>query len=204
MENKLQELTNKLYQEGLAKGKEEAETIIAKAREEAETIVKEAKKEATWMVERAEKEAAEHKEQVENEIMMASRHTLSVLKRQISDLIVFKTLESPTKKAMNDDAFVQDIILTLIKAFNPEDAGSMDLELVLPQAKKDTFAEFLKFRTSKVLQENIKVTFSPDMENGFVIGPAEGGYQIRFSDKDFMALFNKYVSSRTQKLIYGE
>ncbi len=62
MENKLQELTNKLYQEGLAKGKDQAEEIIAKAKEEAEAIVKKAKKEATWMVERAEKEAAEHKE----------------------------------------------------------------------------------------------------------------------------------------------
>ena len=80
MENKLQELTDKLYQEGLAKGKEEAAALLAKAREEADAIVKEAKKEATWMVERAEQEAAEHKEQVENEIKMASRHTLSSLK----------------------------------------------------------------------------------------------------------------------------
>lgn len=204
MENKLQELTNKLYQEGLTRGREEADAIIAKAKEEAQAIVKEAKKEATCMIERAEQEAAEHKEQVENEIRMASRHTISVLKKKIQDLVVFKSLEGPTKKAMEDDVFVQDIIMMLIKAFNPGDATSTDIELVLPQAKKDSFAEFLKSRISKVLQEKIKVTFSPEMENGFVIGTAEGGYHIRFSDKDFMALFNKYVSPRTQQLIYGE
>ncbi|HPJ55453.1 MAG TPA: hypothetical protein PK401_05095 [Bacteroidales bacterium] len=204
MENKLQELTNKLYQEGLAKGKDQAEEIIAKAKEEAEAIVKKAKKEATWMVERAEKEAAEHKEQVENEIKMASRHTLSSLKKQIENLVVLKSLENPTKKAMEDDAFIQDIIKTLIDAFNPQDAESMDLELVLPKEKQKSFTEFLKSQTSKIFEKNLKVTFSNQMENGFVIGPADGGYQIRFSDKDFMALFNRYVSPRTQELLYGE
>ena len=105
---------------------------------------------------------------------------------------------------MEDDAFIQDIIKTLINAFKPEDAASMDLELVLPKEKQKSFTEFLKSQTSKIFEKNLKVTFNQDMENGFIIGPAEGGYQIRFSDKDFMALFNKYVSPRTQELLYGE
>ncbi len=204
MENKLQELTNKLYQEGLAKGKEEADILLEKAKEEALTIVQEARKEATWIVDRAEQEAAEHKEQVENEIKMASRHTISVLKKKIKDMVVFKALEGPTKKAMEDDVFVQDIISTLVQSFKPEDAGSMALEVVLPQSKKESFAGFLKSRTSEIFDKGLKVTFTEDMENGFVIEPAGGGYQIRFTDKDFMALFNKYVSPETQSLLYDE
>lgn len=204
MENKLQELTNKLYQEGLAKGKEESEAIIAKAKEEAEAIVKAAKKEATCMVERAEKEAAEHKEQVENEIRMASRHTITALKKKIETLVVFKALEGPSKQAMDDVSFVQDIIDTLLRAFNPDGSSSMDLELVLPQAKKEAFANFIQSRTSRMLEKELKVTFNAGIENGFIIGPADGGYQIRFTDADFMALFNTYVSPGTQKMLYGE
>ena len=34
MENKIQQLTEKLYEEGLSKGKAEAEAIVAKAKEE--------------------------------------------------------------------------------------------------------------------------------------------------------------------------
>lgn len=204
MENKLQELTNKLYQEGLTRGKEEADAIIAKAKEEALAIVKEAKNEATRIVDQAEQKAADHKEQVENEITMASRHTISVLKKKIKDMVVFKALEGPTKKAMEDDVFVKDIISTLVQSFKPEDAGSMALELVLPQSKKESFAGFLKSRTSEIFDKNLKVSFTEDMENGFVIEPAGEGYQIRFTDKDFMALFNKYVSPGTQSLLYDE
>lgn len=46
MENKLQELTDKLYKEGLSKGKEEGEAILAKANEKAAEIIEEAKKQA--------------------------------------------------------------------------------------------------------------------------------------------------------------
>ena len=43
MQDKLQELTDRLYNEGLSKGKQEGEELLRKAHEEAEGIVAEAK-----------------------------------------------------------------------------------------------------------------------------------------------------------------
>ena len=40
MQNKLQELTDKLYQEGLSKGKQEGENLVAQAKAEAEKIIR--------------------------------------------------------------------------------------------------------------------------------------------------------------------
>ena len=45
MDNKLQELTDKLYNEGLSKGKQEAEALKAAAAKESEQIISEARKE---------------------------------------------------------------------------------------------------------------------------------------------------------------
>ena len=39
MQDKLQELTDRLYEEGLSKGRQEAEELLAKARAEAKEIV---------------------------------------------------------------------------------------------------------------------------------------------------------------------
>ena len=44
--DKLQELTQKLYEEGLAKGKQDGEALLQKAQSEAEGIVKQAQEEA--------------------------------------------------------------------------------------------------------------------------------------------------------------
>ena len=54
MQNKLQELTDKLYNEGLSKGKEEGEALLAKAKAEAAEIVAAAKKEAAGIISKAE------------------------------------------------------------------------------------------------------------------------------------------------------
>ena len=57
MQNKLQELTDKLYNEGLSKGKQEGEAVLANARVQAAEIVENAKKEAAGIVAAARKEA---------------------------------------------------------------------------------------------------------------------------------------------------
>ena len=44
MENKIQELTDKIYREGVEKGNEEAQKLIAKAQEEAKRIIEDAHK----------------------------------------------------------------------------------------------------------------------------------------------------------------
>ncbi len=53
MENKLQELTDKLYKEGLSKGKEEGDAILAEASKKAEEIIGEAKRKAEEILKKA-------------------------------------------------------------------------------------------------------------------------------------------------------
>ena len=50
MENKIQELTDKIYREGVEKGNEEAQRLIANAQEEAKKIIEDAHKEADSIV----------------------------------------------------------------------------------------------------------------------------------------------------------
>ena len=50
MQNKLQELTDKLYNEGLSKGKQEGEEILAKAKVQADEIIAKAKEEAKSII----------------------------------------------------------------------------------------------------------------------------------------------------------
>ena len=57
---KIQELTEKIYREGVEKGQQEAERIIAEARQEAEKIVAEAKEQAQAIEQVAKKKAAEN------------------------------------------------------------------------------------------------------------------------------------------------
>ena len=60
MQDKLQELTDRLYNEGLSKGKQEGEELLQKAHAEADHIVADAKAEAERIIAQANKEAEGH------------------------------------------------------------------------------------------------------------------------------------------------
>ncbi len=51
MEHKIQELTEKIYREGVEKGNEQAKKIVSDAQEEAKKIIENAKKEADALLE---------------------------------------------------------------------------------------------------------------------------------------------------------
>ena len=65
MENKLQELTDKLYREGLSKGKEEGEALLAKAETKAAEIIETAQAKAKEIIKKAEKDAADYRAKIE-------------------------------------------------------------------------------------------------------------------------------------------
>lgn len=72
MQNKLQELTDKLYKEGLSKGKQEGEEILAKAKDQAEEIIGKAKAEAEAIIAAAQKEAEDLRTKVTGDLKMAA------------------------------------------------------------------------------------------------------------------------------------
>ena len=70
MENKIQELTDKIYREGVEKGNEEAQKLITKAQEEAKKIVENAQKEADSILATAHKSADELAENTKSELKL--------------------------------------------------------------------------------------------------------------------------------------
>ena len=81
MQNKLQELTDKLYNEGLQKGKQEAEQLKANAKNEAAQIIAQAKEQAQEIISKAQADAAELKSKTENDVKMASQQAFSAVKQ---------------------------------------------------------------------------------------------------------------------------
>ena len=93
MENKkLQELTEKLYAEGLSKGREDAERMVAEAEQKAAAIVAEAEKTAAATIKAAEQKAEEIKKNNQTEVALATRQAVAALKEQIASLVVAKAV----------------------------------------------------------------------------------------------------------------
>ncbi len=199
--DKLQELTQKLYQEGLSKGKEEGQAIVEAARKEAEEIVKKAKEEAQAILEKAAKDAESHRVKVEGDVKMASQEALQTTRTAIENLVVATTVDKPVKDALSEEKFVKEIISAVAAKFSTQE--SADLSLVLPESLKAGLEPFVKGELSKLVGKGVEATFSKKIGAGFKIGPKDGSYFISLTDDAFTALIGEYLRPATKSLLFG-
>lgn len=199
--DKLQELTDKLYNEGLAKGKEDGAKILEDAKKKAENIIAEAEKQAEAILDKARKEADDYDQKVTSDLKMAASQSFQATKKDIENLIITKITGSEVKKALSSADFVKEIIRSVAEKFSTED--SQDLSLVLPASLKDELEPFVKGELAQVLGKGVDATFSKKIGGGFNIGPKDGGYFISLTDETFNDLITEYLRPVTKKLLFG-
>ena len=202
MQNKLQELTDKLYNEGLSKGKQEAEQMMANAKNEAAQIIAQAKEQAQEILAKAQNDAAELKSKTENDVKMASLQAFTAVKQQIESVITAKTL-APAKAAVAETEFLKEIVKAIVTAFNPQNSDSVALEIILPAEKQAELEQFAKEQLSKICSAGVDVQFSKGVQGGFKIAPKGEGYMLSFTDKDFENIIAEYLRPKTKELLFG-
>ncbi len=204
MQDKLQELTEKLYNEGLSKGKQEGEEILAKARTQADEIIAKANTDAAAIKAAALKEAEELKTKITGDVKMAALQSITSTRQAIENLIVSKMIDKDTSEALSSADFVKQIIETVAKAFSPADQDPVDVALVLPESMKKELTPFVTKELSKIIKAEVSATFSKKISGGFTIGPKDGGYFLSFTDETFKELISEYLRPATRELLFGE
>ena len=202
MQNKLQELTDKLYEEGLSKGKEEGARILEEARQEAGRILKEAQDDADAIREKAVKEAAEMKSKVESDLKMASAQTLQATRQDVEGLVIAKISDEKVSKALADPDFLKQVILAVAQRFSAQE--SADLSLVLPESLKTQLEPFVQGELAKALGQGVSASFSKKVAGGFSIGPKDGSYFISLTDETFKSLIGEYLRPVTRKFLFEQ
>jgi len=198
--DKLQELTQKLYNEGLSKGKAEGEAILSKAKADAEAIVKKATEEAAEILEKAKKEADDYRIKVEGDVKTASAQALQATKADIEQLIIAKAVE-PAAAVLSEAEYLKGIITEVAKRFSAEE--SQDLALILPEKLQKELEPFVKAELGKTIGKGVEASFSKKIAGGLVIGPKDGSYFISLTDESFKALIGEYMRPATKKILFG-
>ena len=199
--DKLQELTQKLYNEGLSKGQEEGKAIVEKAQAEAAAIVKKAEEDAAAIRAKAEKDAADYKVKVEGDVKMAATQALQATRHDIENLIVAKGVGAEADKALSDGAYLKEIITAVAKNFSATQA--QDLSLVLPEKLQKELDPFVTKELAQVVGKGVEVSFSRKIAGGLKIGPKDGSYFISLTDEAFQELIGQYLRPATKKLLFG-
>jgi len=204
MESKLQELTNKLYNEGVEKANEEAERIKSEAQKEADQIKNNARQEADQIIQKAKQESEDMKKNVRSEVDLAAKQTLREVQKQITGMITTSVIKKPVQNAMEDTEFVKKIIESIIKNWSPQSQEPVNISVTLPEKMQKELQDYLENKAAKELNAGIEVDVSDRMKGGFSIGPADGSYKISFSEEDFENFFKGYLRPRTVEMLFEQ
>lgn len=196
MDTKIQELTDKIYREGVEKGNTEAERIISEANERKENILKEAESEAKRIVAAAEKEAAELKKNTEAELKLFVTQAVEALKSEVSDLITGEVVASNIKAAVVDPAFMQKVILELVKNWAK---GEL---LTIQASEAEALKKYFEANAKALLDKGCKIEKVNGKKASFAIMPADGSYKVTFGEEEFIEFFKAFLRPQLVDMLF--
>lgn len=196
MNTKLQELTDKIYLEGVEKGNAEAKAIVEKAEYEATEIISKAKSEAAAIIKDAEAKSSELAKNTQSELKLFAQQSVNALKTEIADLICGTIVSSSVKAATTDKAFMQKTILALVQDWGKNQ--SITVEAKEAKALTDYFVTNAK----DILNKGVKITEANGLKADFAIIPEKEGYKITFGDDEFIAYFKEFLRPKLVEMLF--
>ena len=181
MTQDLQQLLDKIRQEGVEKAQAEAKSIVDAARKQAEEIKSQASKEADELRDAAKKDAAAFNSRAEQTVRQALRDVrlqLSQdLEKQLSALLL-RDVSATLAKAPTIEALVKQAVSAYLKG------GEHEVDVELGGSSAALAAKLQdELRKGAEKSEGITVTGSQAFPEGFTIRLAEGRVEQCFTDE---------------------
>ena len=196
MENKIQELTDKIYREGVEKGNTEAQKLIANAQDEAKKIVEDARKEAEAIVAASRKSADELAENTKSELKLFAGQAVNALKSEIATLVTDKIVNADVKAFAADKDYLNAFIVALASKW------SVNEPIVISTADADGLKKYFAAQAKALLDKGVKIEQVNGNKTLFTVSHADGSYKVNFCEEEFMNYFKEFLRPQLVEMLF--
>jgi V/A-type H+-transporting ATPase subunit E len=196
MNTKLQDLTDKIYLEGVEKGKTEAAEIVSQAAAEAAEIISKAKAEADKLYQSAEDKASELMKNTRSELKLFTQQAVNALKSEVTNIVCGEIVSASVKAATADKEFMQKMILLLVE----EMSKKQDVNIETKQA--EALTAYFKSNAKDLLNKGVSITEVNNIKTDFTLIPAGDGYKINFGEDEFVAYFKEFLRPKLIEMLF--
>ena len=196
MNTKIQELTDIIYNEGVAKGQAQADEILAQAKEQAQKIVANAQKEADALLAAARKESADNAENVQKELKLYAAQAVEALKSEIATVVTDKIVQDAVKGFTADQKAFNEFMLKIAHEW----AKNQQIEIKAQDA--DALTNYFMANAKGLLDKGVKITQVNGQAAEFSIQPADGSYKVNFGTEEFMNWFKSILRPQLVETLF--
>ena len=197
MDNKIQELTNKLLTEGVEKGRAEAEKIIADAKCQSDDIIKSANLKAEEILSAARKEAQAMADNTKSELKMFAGQAVSALKTEIANVVTDSIVRFVSKSVVEDKEFMNSFILKLAEKWGAQEDITVSLEDAA--SLKALFMQ----KAKALLDKSVRIEQVHGQKALFTVAPQDGSYKVTFGEEEFENYFKSFLRPQLVDMLYN-
>ena len=196
MNTKIQELTDIIYNEGVAKGQAQADQILAQANEQAQKIVADARKEADALLAAARKESADNAENVQKELKLYAAQAVEALKSQIATVVTDKIVADSVKGFASDQKVFNEFILKIAQEWGKNQ------QIEIKTADAEALTKYFTANAKDLLDKGVKISQVNGRQAEFSIQPADGAYKVNFGTEEFENWFKSILRPQLVETLF--
>ena len=196
MENKIQELTDKIYREGVEKGNVEAQKLIANAQGEAKKIMEEAQKQAEGVLSNARKSADEMMANAKSELQLFASQAVNALKSEVASLLTNKIVDADVKNFTSNKDYLNSFIVSLAKQWTASEP------VKISTADAEGLTKFFAAQAKDLLDKGVKIEQVNGLKTLFSISPADGSYKVNFGEEEFVNYLKDFLRPQLVDLLF--
>lgn len=187
MDSQIQALTEKVYQEGVLKGEQEAAKILADANAQAEQVERDARTRAEQIIAEAQRSASELKSNTERELKLNASKLIEATKASIVDVLAGRIAGDSVQALTANPELLQRVVLEIAKGFDLKHG----VEITSSQAEelKAYFAQNAK----ALLEEGLTIKQVAGKATQYTIRPQNGSFKVEIGEQEFVELFKSIL-----------
>ena len=196
MDAKIQELTEKIYNEGVKQGQVEADRLIAEAEARAKKIEADATARAEEIIKSAEHRSSELKKNTESELRLYTAQLIDSLKSSISNQIQGEVAQNSVQELSSDPSFVREFILKLAERFD------LTQGIEISTADAEGLQAYFTSHAKSLLESGVSIRSVAGKPTDFTVAPKDGSFKVQFGEAEFIELFKSFLRPEMNRMLF--
>lgn len=193
---KIKELTDKIYREGVEKGQAEAARIIEEAQAQAQKIVAEANEQAAAIEAKTKKQAAELDTNTKNELKLYTNQALNALKSEVANILSDKVVSASVDELVNDKNFLNNFIVAMAQQWAAQEP------IVISTTDAEQLKAYFATKAKTLLDKGVTIEKVNGQKTLFTIAPADGSYRVNFGKEEFEDYFKSFLRPQLVDMLF--
>lgn len=193
---KIQELTEKLYREGVEKGQAEASRIIEEAKQQASQILAEAREQAQGIEAQAQKKAAELNANTKSELKLYTGQAMSALKSEIANVLTNGVVEKAVADLTDSKDFLGQFAVALASKWTEDEP------IVISSSEAESLKSYFAAHAKALLDKGVTIEKVSGKPTLLSISPADGSYKVNFGKEEFETYFKNFLRPQLVEMLF--